>query len=103
MLRHDGAVAATDEDQALIERYSAEYAPDRDVFKPVGINLLSRWKPNSARWESFGWDVPGDEMHQFYKRLRQEERGREALLKSALAKLTPEEVAALDWQKGCRS
>lgn len=63
MLRYDGSRAASDADAAMIERLSAEHAPDRAAFKDVEISLLSdRQLPfNSAeRWESFGWEVPGD-------------------------------------------
>lgn len=99
MLRHDGSRAATPEDQAVIDRQSLEYAPDRDVFVDVEINLVGPNKPNTARWESFGWAVPADQEHQYYKRAAEAERKRRTLVASAMAKLTDEEKEALRLQE----
>lgn len=90
MLRHDDAHPLSAEDGAMIERLSGDYAPDRAAFKPVQITLVGR-RPNTARWESFGWSVPSDREHAMVKRWREEEARRQELLQSALAKLTPEE------------
>lgn len=97
MLRHDGSRAATPEDQAVIDRQSLEYAPDRDVFVDVEINLVGPNKPNTARWESFGWAVPADVEHVMAKRWQTEERERRALRDQALAKLSFREREALEW------
>jgi len=95
MLRHDGSAAATAEDQASIDRYAADSAPDAGVFEPVEVTLVGPWRPNTARWESFGWEVPSDEDWKWRKRLEAEDRREAALRESGLAKLTPEEHAAL--------
>lgn len=91
MLRHDGSRAATTEDQALIDRLSGEFAPDRAAFVAVDINLIGPNKPNTARWESFDWTIPADAEYAMLKRRREEERKRRALLNSAMSKLSPEE------------
>lgn len=98
MLRHDQSRAAADADQALIDKMSAEFTEDDSYFADVEINLTSFSKPNTARWESFGWAVPGDAEHAFHKVAREKERHRRALASSALAKLTPEEREAIQWQ-----
>ncbi|HTK34526.1 MAG TPA: hypothetical protein VL358_04460 [Caulobacteraceae bacterium] len=95
MLRHDGSRAASAADQAMIDRLSAEHAPDRAAFEKVDINLSGPNKPNTARWESFGWSVPGDLEHQWIKREREKGRRASALLQSALGKLSPEEAEAV--------
>ena len=95
MLRHDGSRAATETDQALIDRLSGDSAPDRAAFQNVDINLVGPWKPNAARWESFGWAIPADVEHQYYKRSAEKEKRRKALAASGLAKLTAEEKEAL--------
>lgn len=102
MLRRDMSRAATSTDQAVIERLSKPYAEDRDAIRnAVTINLVipnaGRWRPNTARWQSFGWDVPDD----IVARITSQERARltrmEGLRKSAFAKLTTEEREALEW------
>jgi len=67
MLRRDDARPATERDAALIERLSAEHAPDAESLeRPVVIKLVMAcedpWRrgPFTKRWKSFGWDVPGD-------------------------------------------
>lgn len=97
MLRHDGSRPAAPEDQEKIARYSADYAPDGDVFDPVEINLIGPHRPNTARWESFTWSVPTDAEHALTKRWREEERERRLLRDQALAKLTIREREALEW------
>lgn len=95
MLRHDGSRAASQADQDLIDRLSTEHATDHDVFTPCEINLIALWKPNTARWESFGWSVPGDAEYAAVKRWKEEDRQRQQLIDSAMAKLTPEEREAI--------
>jgi hypothetical protein len=102
MLRRDGAVAASPQDQATIDHLSAPYAPDRDAIRTrrsVGLVLrdAERRRPYTARWRSFGWDVPGDAEYRAGESDRAERRKMEALRASALAKLTDEERAALAW------
>ena len=102
MLRHDGSVAASPEDQAKIDRLSAEFAPDRDAIRLAQtVNLVmtdaGRRRPNTARWRSFGWDVPGDAEYHTAAEQTAERRRMEALRDSALAKLTAEERRALKW------
>lgn len=96
MLRHDQSAAATPQDQELVDRLSADFLSSEVPDGRVSIRLVGPSKPNTARWESFGWSVPGDTEHQMAKRLRQEAREREALRNSGLAKLTPSERKALD-------
>ena len=57
MLRYDGARGATPEDQAMIERLSAEQAPDLAAFEPVTINLIGARRPTYRRWSSMLWTV----------------------------------------------
>lgn len=97
MLRHDGSRAASAEDQEKINQYAAEHAPSRDVFEPVEINLVGPYKPNTARWESFTWSVPGDVENAMMKRWREEDRERRLHRDRALAKLTIQEREALEW------
>jgi hypothetical protein len=97
MLRHDESMAASPRDLAMIERLSGEHAPDRAAFKRVEINLVmdGDWfkgrRPNTKRWESFGWSVVDDP----WAEIDAEHRKQEALRQQGLAKLTPEERAAL--------
>jgi hypothetical protein len=96
------AVAATPEDQAEIDRLSAPYAPDRDAIRiDRTINLIiqdaGRWRPNTARWRSFGWDVPDDEEFKMLSEDRARRARMETLRRSAMAKLTAEEREALEW------
>lgn len=102
MLRHDGSWPATDADRDLIEKLSEDHTKDRSYFEDVEIALRGFTKPNTARWESFGWAVPSDEEHAFYKSLRIAERKRQTLISSALAKLTREEREALGHGTGDR-
>jgi len=91
MLRYDGSRAASADDQAKIDRLSSEFAHNRDAFKEVDIELIGRSKPNTARWESFGWSVPSDVEHVLFKRLAQQRCDDERLFQSALAKLSDAE------------
>lgn len=102
MLRHDDARAASEADQALIDRYSQEFAPDREVFQPVKINLVGPQRPNTARWESFTWSVPTDTEYAFWKAERARRRADEKVRKEALAKLTPDERRVLGLDKPSR-
>ncbi len=101
MLRYDDSKAATPEDQAMIDRLSSENAPDLESLQNrVSITLIGNFKPNTARWESFLWTVPDDFEYRWLKEAQKEKSEREILKKSALAKLTPEEKAALEWYAG---
>lgn len=100
MLRHDGSRAASDADHAMIDRLSGDHAPDRAAFADVEINLIAAWKPNTARWESFGWSVPGDTDHAMMKVWQREARERDGLIASALSKLTAGERQAIAWKTG---
>lgn len=95
MLRHDGSRPASPEDQGAIDRLSTEHATDKAAFDDAEINLVGPYKPNTARWESFGWAVPSDTDHAFFKRIREEDERRADLAKVALTKLTHEEADAL--------
>lgn len=91
MLRRDGSRAATKADQAVIDSLCEEFAPDRSAFEDVEISLVGPNDPNTARWESFGWKVPGDVEHAFLKADRERRAAEAVLLKRALGKLDPEE------------
>jgi hypothetical protein len=98
MLRHDASRAASDADQALIDKLSADHTEDASYWCDVDITLKGFCKPNSDRWESFGWSVPADIEHAFYRQAREQARKRKELVASALAKLTAEERAAVEWE-----
>ena len=66
------------------------------------IRLVGPNKPNTARWESFGWAIPADWEHAYYKRSAQDERIRKDPRASALGKLTPEERAVVEAAMGGR-
>lgn len=100
MLRYDQCRAATPDDQTLIDRLSAENATDKEDFKPVDINLAGPVKPTIARWESFMWRVPGDYIWDYVKQGKIEAAKRETLIASARAKLTSEEIEAINWHHG---
>ena len=95
MLRHDYAVAATAEDKAEIERMSGTHAESREDFKARDIKLIALHKPNTARWESFGWSVPDDVDHAYFKALRAKAKRDQAVFDGALAKLTEAERSAV--------
>jgi len=104
MLRYDGSAAATPEDQAVIDRLCEPSAPDRAaIADKVEVNLViddgDRRRPSTstARWESFGWMIPGDLEHQMVEDERKKRLRMEALRDSAMAKLTDEEREALAW------
>jgi hypothetical protein len=102
MLRRDCSRAATPEDQAIVDRLSKDYAEDRDAIRnAVTINLVmpntEHWRPNTARWASFGWEVPTDTEFQQIQAERKNRARMETLYKQAMAKLTPEERAAVAW------
>lgn len=104
MLRHDGSRPASHADRRKIKALSGEFAPDRNSIRnPVEIALVGPNKPNTARWESFQWAVPGDLDYQLVKSLRAQEierqaqaRKDDALRVSALAKLSPEERRVIE-------
>ncbi len=95
MLEKDFARPATEEDRIAIERMSRPHVDDKDDLSPKEITLISRERPNTARWESFRWSVPGDEEHAFLKSERARRGREEALLKSALDKLDADERALI--------
>lgn len=95
MLRHDVSRAASDADQALIDALSGETAPDRDAFQDVEINLVGSWRPNTARWESFGWSVPTDTLYAAERQMRQAQAREDQLVADALEKLTVAERLAV--------
>lgn len=108
MLRHDGSCAATAEDQIKIDRLSGASAPDLDSLRvktsiTLTLTTIGRRCPNTARWESFGWTIPGDLEHAFAKRWEAEEEQKRALRESGLAKLTPAERRALDIRDAART
>src|ERR1044072_1802495 len=69
MWGHDCACATCDRERRAIERLSLEHAPDRAAFQDVEIYLTGPHKPNTARWESFGWKVPSDLEFDNYRRI----------------------------------
>ncbi len=91
MLRHDGSHAATEADQAMIDRLSSDHAPDRAAFEDVEINLVGPFKQNTARWESFSWSVPSDDEAALYKAADRRRKEEQAIFDGALAKLSQEE------------
>jgi hypothetical protein len=93
MLRRDGSRPATKDDRLKIERLSGDHAHDRDDFRKIEITLIGPNRPDTSRWESFDWAVPGDVEHAFWKGERLRRTREEALMRSALAKLDPEEKA----------
>lgn len=101
MMRRDGSVAASDADQALIDRLSGEHVDDvDDLSREHEIHLRmadgpSRYPPNDERWRSFGWRVTAPEDP--FAALAEEGRRMKALHDSALALLSPEQIEALEW------
>lgn len=99
---HDRSEPATPEDAEKIRRLSRPHVSNRaELDEEVSINLVmrdcGRWRPNTARWESFDWKVPGDKLYAAMKADRAEHAKRVADLKSGLAKLTPDELEALEY------
>ncbi|NTF18160.1 hypothetical protein G6L37_07055 [Agrobacterium rubi] len=103
MLRRDGSKAATPEDEAIIERLTKDHAEDRDAIRnAVTVNLVipnanRHMRPLTARWQSWGWDVPDDEEHRAIMAERAKRDRMRKLYASAMAKLTQEEREAFDW------
>lgn len=91
MLRHDGSRGATLEDERLIDRLSQDHAIDRGAFEDVEITLTGPSRPNTARWESFSWSVPGDEMHAWEKAAKERVAAEKAVFDGAMAKLDENE------------
>jgi hypothetical protein len=99
---HDRSEPATPEDAEKIRRLSRPHVSNRaELDEEVSINLVmrdcGRWRPNTAKWESFDWKVPGDKLHAAMKADRAEHAKRVADLKSGLAKLSPDELEALEY------
>lgn len=96
MVRRDGSRPASVKDEENVARYSAEHAPDREVFKDVEIELVGPARPNVARWESFGWAVTWEPL--LYRTYPAPVRPRsdDEIRKAALAKLSSEERRVLD-------
>lgn len=98
MLRYDDARPATEDDRVAIEHLSGDCAPDRLAIRvPTRIDLIAPRRPATARWESFGWSLPGDIEYAAVKRSQSESLRRRELIDSAREKLTAEEWAALKW------
>jgi hypothetical protein len=102
MLRHDRSHAATPEDEAIIERLSKDHAEDRDAIPDkVTVNLVipdaGTERPNTARWRSWNWDIPDDIEFQQRAAARAKASRMEQLYASAMAKLTAEEIEAVEW------
>lgn len=95
MLQHDGAKAATPEDQVKIDKFSGEHAPDRDVFRDVEINLVGPRKPSTARWDSFIWSVPTDTEYKSFREAGKRSRERKILRDRVITKLSSDELDAL--------
>lgn len=57
MLRYDGSTVADEESSRRIER--THRFEDLDPEETVNLVRSSdhSWKPNAARWESYGWRV----------------------------------------------
>lgn len=95
MLRHDQSTPATPADAEMVTLLSGDHAPDRAAFKDVEITLTGPSRPNTARWESFRWEVPSDELHAYYKAEARRRIHEDALFRGALAKLTDDERAVV--------
>lgn len=69
MLRYDACFPATSEDAAKIDAAGSPYS-DREERREVReIELVHRcdnrhWKPTTARWQSFLWEVREDSVRQ---------------------------------------
>nr|WP_250807555.1 hypothetical protein [Neorhizobium tomejilense] len=100
MLRRDGSMPATPEDDAKIRALTKDHCDDRGTMLErhsidlVFVNPGPRSRPLEERWESFTWRVEGGELE-----VRKAER-RMALRDSAMAKLTAEEREAVRWYRG---
>ena len=64
MLRYDESSAATPEDQALIDKLSAENCPESidiqrtyEVWLKASPRATRTWMPTTDRWKSFRWYV----------------------------------------------
>jgi hypothetical protein len=98
MLARDGSVPATDEDDAKVASLCADHAPGDE---PVSIDLVIRGadgrRPFAAKWESFDWSVVGDEGPAMRRAENERLAGIRRDRDNALAKLTPDEIRALEW------
>ena len=98
MLRHDDSEAFSEGSQFLIDLYSDDHlnCSNREkVYITLIIKDCGNFRPNTARWESFGWKVPDDTDYYMWKNYKENEKIRKALKKSALSKLTEDEIYAL--------
>lgn len=59
MLRHDGSRPVDADAHALIVLMSGDVSPEWGLEERE-ITLTGPHKPNTARWESFGWTIPAD-------------------------------------------
>lgn len=102
MLRYDGSRPATRADRRKIRRLTASYPSVRRSRTPlVSIDLVipgaGLRRPRTARWESFGWQVPTDGIRAAEKAAAERESALLALAESTLSKLTPEEAEAVEY------
>ena len=102
MLEVDRSEPATPEDAEKIRLLTQDCVPDLATLREVfSINLVmknaGRFRPRTAKWESFDWKVPGDQMHALMKAGRAQESVRSAALTSGLAKLSDEEIEAFQF------
>ena len=102
MLRRDLSIAASPEDQALIDRLSTVHAVYSDAFEDVEINLVGASKPNWERWESFCWAVVNNPEVDLLKAERDALKARrmkdaeeQAIIDSALTKLSGRELEVM--------
>lgn len=91
MLRHDQSAAASPEEQKKIDRYSTEHATDEHAFEAVEISLVGPCRPNTARWESFGWSVPTDTDFAAMRAWRRRDQEERQAFDAAMDKLSPQE------------
>lgn len=101
MLRYDGARPATAADRRKIRRLTVGHPSARRSRTPVvSIDLVipgaGPRRPRTARWESFGWQVPTDVARAAEKAASAREARLATLAEGALAKLTPEEAEAVE-------
>lgn len=91
MLRYDQSEPASVSEQAKINFYSTEHAFSKTSFEDVEINLVGPNRPNTARWESFGWTVPTDTDYALTKQARRREAEDQQVFDAAMSKLSPRE------------
>lgn len=59
MLRYDGSSPYSEQDsnRVVSSLCTIEQLQYRRVIVLIKYNGYSRWTPNAAKWESFGWEV----------------------------------------------